>query len=101
VQIRAGSAHSLRGGKVYKSTKFFLHPKFNKRSLEYNVGVIITPEEMTLDGKTTKAITLVDAGVPVKPKTILMASGWGGHFVSFIIILIVICRYLLKLLCNK
>jgi hypothetical protein len=86
VDIRIGSANCDEGGKVYTSEKVFVHPKYigKREDFGHDVGVIKIPDEMTLDGNTTKAITLVDAGVPVIPKTDLVASGWGRTKVGFI-----------------
>jgi hypothetical protein len=62
-----------------------IHPEFN--GFDYDVGLVRTKKPMNLDGKTSKAIALPDAGVAVAPGTDLFVSGWGTTKVSCKIIL--------------
>jgi trypsin len=82
VYIRAGSTDSDSGGTQYSTSLYSIHPRYNPLTSDYDVGVVRTLTEMTLDGTNTKAVTLADAGSAVEPGTDLLVSGWGTTSVS-------------------
>jgi trypsin len=89
VKIRAGSADSLSGGSLYTTTLYKIHPKYESATFDYDVAVVKTTQAMTLDGITTRIVTLAAAGSTVAPGTDLLVSGWGHTSVSCKMILIV------------
>jgi hypothetical protein len=89
--ITAGTAEFDEGGQTYETKLFYWHPKYDGH-LDYDVGIIKTSKAMTLDGKTTKAIALPDAGVAVVPGTDLFVSGWGRERVSCKIIVFCVLK---------
>ncbi|CAG9792148.1 unnamed protein product [Diatraea saccharalis] len=77
VTIRAGSSDSENGGKVYRTSQYTIHPKYDRNSLDYDVAIIRTARAMTLDGTNTKAVALPAEGNEVPVGIDILISGWG------------------------
>ncbi|VVC87823.1 unnamed protein product [Leptidea sinapis] len=54
------------------------NPNYNETTHDFNVAIIQLDEKLSLDGKTTKAITLVDSGTDISDGTEITISGWGA-----------------------
>lgn len=74
--VRAGSSFRDRGGIVYSVTSNIVHPEFNWQTLEYDVAMLRTSEEIlnvkpiALDGVNCGPLTVVDGEM-------LTVSGFG------------------------
>ncbi|VVC91716.1 unnamed protein product [Leptidea sinapis] len=56
---------------------FNCHPKYDKNNLDYDACVIELEKPLTLNGKTTKAVTLADSGADIPAGTNVTVAGWG------------------------
>ncbi|XP_060800743.1 trypsin 5G1-like [Amyelois transitella] len=78
VHVRAGSTDSDSGGKMYSSSIYTIHPKYNRQTSDYDIGVIKLLRKMTLDGTTTKAVQLPSSDTMVVPGDNVIVTGWGA-----------------------
>ncbi|XP_063635866.1 trypsin-7-like [Cydia splendana] len=77
VYIRAGSTESDTGGKVYTTSLYTQHPRYNAANSDYDVAVVRLLQKMTLDGTDTRVISLPPSNTAVQSGTDILVSGWG------------------------
>lgn len=82
VYIRIGSTEANSGGTQYQSYFFLIHPFYNARTSDKDVGVIRLFNAMTLDGKTSRVVKLPERGADVPAGSNITVSGWGATSVS-------------------
>lgn len=78
--IRIGSTKANSGGTVYSSTHLKIHPKYNSRTSDYDVGLVRVTRAMTLDGTSARLIKLANSEIKcdtISPGTEILVSGWG------------------------
>ncbi|VVC87819.1 unnamed protein product [Leptidea sinapis] len=56
---------------------FMAHPKYNQRSVNYDIGVVKLSKKLDLSGKKQNSIKLVDAGTKLPVGANLIVTGWG------------------------
>ncbi|CAD0198687.1 unnamed protein product [Chrysodeixis includens] len=78
VQIRIGSTDSNNGGTTYSTSSYTIHPRYDSRTSNFDIGVIRVVSGMTLNGNTTKAIQMVESGSDVADGDDVTATGWGA-----------------------
>ncbi|XP_052738129.1 trypsin-7-like [Bicyclus anynana] len=76
VYIRVGSNHTDRDGEVYTSTKFWVHPRWNNKTIDNDVG-IISPSRSIQYNANVKALTLASSGRNIPAGTEVLVTGWG------------------------
>lgn len=66
------------------STDFVIHPKYNQKTSDYDVGIVKLSEPIQIDDETTKVTTLAKKGSAVKAGTTVVVSGWGATSVRIL-----------------
>ncbi|VVC91717.1 unnamed protein product [Leptidea sinapis] len=69
------AAHCVSPKIPLKSSK--CHPKYNSKNFDYDACVLELEKTLTLNGKTTKAVTLIDSGKDIPAGTNVTVAGWG------------------------
>ncbi|XP_050672358.1 trypsin 5G1-like isoform X4 [Leptidea sinapis] len=80
ITVRAGMTNKDESEKVSPKIplkSFNCHPKYDKNNLDYDACVIELEKPLTLNGKTTKAVTLADSGADIPAGTNVTVAGWG------------------------
>ncbi|XP_068628100.1 trypsin-2-like [Battus philenor] len=75
--IRAGSTDSSSGGTFYPANTLKRHPKYDSKTLDYDIGVIKLSNPIKIDGTNTAKVDLSTSDCPVPPGTNLTITGWG------------------------
>lgn len=82
--VRVGSTDSNSGGTQYTSLALIQHPRYDARTSDYDVGVIILTKQIQIDNTNTKIVKLAKSGSDVPDGSNLTVSGWGTTTVSII-----------------
>ncbi|KAL0839772.1 hypothetical protein ABMA28_016410 [Loxostege sticticalis] len=77
VYVRAGSTEADNGGRMYSTSLYTIHPQYNPTTSDYDVAIVRLLRPMTLDGTSTKTISLPNEGTSVPAGTEILVSGWG------------------------
>nr|AYV99586.1 venom polypeptide [Dolopus genitalis] len=75
ITLRAGSTFSNTGGKIIPADKLFMHPDYNSRWSDYDVGLIRTKTDLT--GDNIEIVRLPNFNDPINTGDIATVSGWG------------------------
>ncbi|CAH2092293.1 unnamed protein product [Euphydryas editha] len=89
VYVRTGSSDASYGGALSVSTNFTIHPKYNQKTYDYDVGIVKLSNPIHIDGETTKLTKLAEKGSAIKAGTTVVVSGWGATSVSISVELVV------------
>lgn len=76
-----GTSKLHAGGSLYDVDKIFVHPKFNRKTLDYDISLLKLKEPLAFSRKVKK-IYLFDNSIKMKSGTILETVGWGYTKVS-------------------
>ncbi|KAF7391973.1 hypothetical protein HZH68_011516 [Vespula germanica] len=76
VNLRAGSNDTQSGGRVYKVSKFVIHPKYNRSSSEYDVALLNLTTPFVY-GKAVRSIPIIQAYKNVAVGSPAVITGWG------------------------
>lgn len=82
IYVRIGSTESNSGGTEYETTRFYSHPLYDSRTMDYDVGVVSIPEGMNLNGTNATTIRLVGYGNDPQDGEDVTVTGWGDTEVS-------------------
>ncbi|CAH0553080.1 unnamed protein product [Brassicogethes aeneus] len=76
IEVRIGSRKLHKGGKLYNSSYVMVHPLYNPKSTNFDVGIIKLNKPIK-QGNTSRAIQIVDENKSFPTNTIAYISGWG------------------------
>nr|AYN79047.1 cocoonase 4 [Heliconius aoede] len=78
VYVRLGATSSSDEGETIASNKLTQHPKYSKKTYDYDIGIVTLDNPIKLDGVKTKIVRLTDKDTQVKPGQNVIVSGWGA-----------------------
>ncbi|XP_058063056.1 trypsin 3A1-like [Anopheles bellator] len=75
ITFRGGTPHRLAGGYIFNADEYYLHPKFDRQTLDYDVAVIHVKESFFID--RIEAIALADTNTVYPIPSTATVIGWG------------------------
>lgn len=85
IYVRLGASSSGDEGETVAATKFTPHPKYSRKTYDYDIGIITLDSPVKIDGVKTKIVRLANKGTQVKPGQNVTVTGWGATSVSYIL----------------
>lgn len=82
--VRVGSSIRGSGGVQYRVKNQYTHDKYNPGTIDFDFALLELEKPVTVT-KDVNIVKLVDAGVELKPGTVLTVTGWGSTGVSILI----------------
>ncbi|KFB43608.1 AGAP001251-PA-like protein [Anopheles sinensis] len=75
ITLRGGTPHRLAGGYIFHADQYFLHPKFDDKTLDYDVAVVHVKESFLID--PIQAVFLADTNTIYPIPSAATVTGWG------------------------
>uniref|UniRef100_A0A8W7PMZ4 Peptidase S1 domain-containing protein n=1 Tax=Anopheles coluzzii TaxID=1518534 RepID=A0A8W7PMZ4_ANOCL len=75
ITFRGGTPHRLAGGYIFHAEYYLLHPKFDRRTLDYDVSVTHVRESFFID--PIRAVTLANTNTYYPIPSAAVVTGWG------------------------
>ncbi|XP_035776400.1 trypsin-7-like isoform X1 [Anopheles albimanus] len=75
ITLRGGSPHRLAGGYVFEVDQYLLHPKFNRKEMDYDVALIRVKQSFFID--LMRPVSLADTTTVYPIPSAATVIGWG------------------------
>lgn len=82
LKLRAGSTNHNAGGILYPVTKYYVHPSFNKGTMDYDIAILKVKPNFAIGSTLIQTIHLPEIGYAPKDGSMVTVSGWGVLAVS-------------------
>lgn len=74
--MRVGSTNQTTGGSSINIQRFYQHPKYNRRTIDYDVSIVQLALTLNYNDQI-QPIALPNANTTFADDTICLVSGWG------------------------